>query len=85
MSPVEPKPTPQSDYDRIRLTAIHLKEQGQFDTVHIFALKKSEGLKTIAHNVGEGDFYARFGQIREWLIQEEEVSKDRVRSKDYGS
>ena len=69
-------------FERIRLSAIHLREQGQLDTIHVFATRRAEGRRTLIYDVGEGDWYARYGQIREWLLQEEEISRERVRPKE---
>ena len=68
-------------FERLRLSAIHLKEQAQLDTVHVFATKRVLGRKTMIYDVGEGDWYARYGQVREWLLQEDEIIRDKVRSR----
>ncbi len=45
-----------------------------FDTVHIFATRHmpAEHDGTIIINQGSGNWSARYGQVREWIIMEEE-------------
>ena len=49
-----------------------------FDTVQIF-VTRHQGGSSMTANRGGGNWYARFGQVRQWLIQEEERAKDHVR------
>ncbi len=48
-----------------------------FDSVHIFATRHepAEAKGTITFNDGVGNWYARYGQIREWLLQADESSR----------
>ena len=39
-----------------------------FDSIHIFATRH-EGSDTLTISKGHGNWYARSGQIREWLVQ----------------
>lgn len=41
-----------------------------FDTVHIFATK-FEGENTSNFQCGDGNWFARYGHIKQWIIQEE--------------
>lgn len=41
-----------------------------FDSVQVFATRKSED-GTVNAQWGEGNWFARFGQVRAWLVQEE--------------
>jgi hypothetical protein len=52
--------------------------QEQFDHVQIFA-SISDGDGTRYVNKGFGDNFARYGQIRQWLIKEEEISRMEAR------
>jgi hypothetical protein len=60
----------------LRNAAARLMEH--FDTVHIFATRhigSDEG--TIAAQHGEGNWYARRGQVGEWLVkQDADASND---------
>lgn len=44
----------------------------QFDTVQIFCTRH-EGENTIAVRKGSGNWYARHGQVMEWLADKDEV------------
>lgn len=50
-----------------------------FDTVRIFATT-AENAEAAAYTTGTGNFYAQMGQIREWLIMQEERAKVKIRS-----
>lgn len=44
-----------------------------FDTVQIFCTRHSEELEgTVRVQWGGGNYYARYGQVNKWLIEEEE-------------
>ena len=44
-----------------------------FDTVQIFCTKHEAGddPQTFEYNTGDGNFMARYGQIRAWLLHED--------------
>jgi len=51
-----------------------------FDTVQIFTTRhESNDIGTIAFQRGSGNWYARFGQIKEWVIKREEETKEIIR------
>ncbi len=54
-----------------------------FENVQIFATRHNpdgdSGGGTIAVNWGLGNWYARFGQVREWMIQEQARAAEQVR------
>lgn len=54
-----------------------------FDAVQIFATKKADdGTGESRHwAVGNGNFYARLGQVHEWLIAEDERIREHMRNK----
>lgn len=59
-----------------------LEELGEhFDTVQIFATRHESGEEggTINMAYGAGNWFARYGQIREWLIKADERTKQFVR------
>lgn len=51
-----------------------------FDAVQIF-VNRHESSKggTVRFNDGRGNWFARYGQVREWLIREEETSRVHAR------
>jgi hypothetical protein len=48
-----------------------------FDTVQIFVTRHESGEKggTLHNQSGVGNWYARYGQVREWVNQQEEVGR----------
>lgn len=63
----------QEDRD-IALISQHVNDLSEFfDTVHIFCARhESNDIGTINANKGAGNWNARYGQIREWILKEEE-------------
>ena len=51
-----------------------------FDSVQIFATRHDSGGSggTIGVKRGCGNWFARYGQVREWMIQEEQSSRNNV-------
>lgn len=52
-----------------------------FDSVHIFATKfETDGAESkTAHYVrGDGNWFTRYGQVREWLLRQENDMSDRA-------
>ena len=51
-----------------------------FDTVQIFVTRHESGDKggTLHNEAGVGNWYARYGQVREWVMQQEEVGRREV-------
>ena len=57
-----------------------LHELGEyFDSVNIF-VTKMEGEKTFHAIYGSGNFFARLGLVREWLIKQDENVRESHRS-----
>jgi hypothetical protein len=48
-----------------------------FDSVQIFATRHEPGEHdgTIAINKGAGNWFARYGQVKEWVVKTEEYSR----------
>ena len=44
-----------------------------FDTVQILATRRHEDGETISAASGQGNFYARYGQAKLWLMREERL------------
>lgn len=49
-----------------------------FDSVQIIATKRLGG-STVNAASGGGNFYARYGSVREWLIRQDEMVRENVR------
>ena len=61
-----------SDQERIVKACEQLGEY--FETVHIFCTRvETDGTRTHSH--GSGNWFARYGQIRTWIIKQDEFSK----------
>lgn len=52
-----------------------------FDTVQIFVGKNDEETGVTTMYWGDGNYYARYGQIRQWLLQEDEQARMEVRDR----
>lgn len=51
-----------------------------FDSVHIFATSYKGGDKGTLHfQWGAGNWFSRFGQIRTWVLKQEEAERVRMR------
>jgi hypothetical protein len=63
------------DMKRIQDALDSLSEH--YDSVHIFATRhEAETEKgTVSVQKGFGNWFARFGQVREWLLKQDEYSK----------
>lgn len=67
----------------IELVKKHVEALGEhFDSVHIFCTRHEAGEEngTVQLNQYAGNFFARYGQVREWLIRQEEQSRQAVRN-----
>lgn len=70
--------TGKSAAERLEKIARELGEQ--FDTVSIFVTQyEPEELDGTRHvEVGVGNWYARYGQVKEWVIRQEEEARESV-------
>lgn len=68
----------QKDLDMVKKHAEALSEH--FDTVQIFCTRQesSQG-GTVNLNYGSGNWFARYGQVRQWFIKSDEDDKISVR------
>lgn len=58
------------DLSRLRAACAVLAEH--FDTVHVFATRhRTDEEGSVACQHGVGSWYARFGQVHEWMVKEE--------------
>lgn len=69
---MDPDQTAEADLKVVREHAQKLGEH--FDTVMIFVTRHESGEKngTVRLRFGLGDWYARYGNVREWLVKSEE-------------
>lgn len=65
----------------VKMLDAHCAKLGEhFDTVHIFVTRhEGDRDQTRMVNRGSGTWFSRFGQIREWLIYEEERIRESAR------
>lgn len=69
----------EADYERLRKAVLALSEH--FDAVQIFASRYNgeSGKGTTSWNFGVGNWFAREGQVREWVEKENEASRIETR------
>lgn len=63
----------------------HVDALGEhFDTVQIFVSRHDMAVEegTISANRGSGNWFARFGQVREWLVKQDERARQISREED---
>jgi hypothetical protein len=65
------------DWEIVRKAMEQIGEH--FDNVQIFATRHESGKGTINIHMGNGNWYARYGQVKEWIVKEEEDSRQSVR------
>ena len=71
------------DRDIALVTRIATELSEQFDSVRIFVSRHDGKAGTCRVSIGRGNFYAQYGQIREWLIEQEAIaSRDAEHEKD---
>jgi len=70
------------ELDRLKSAAESLGEY--FDTVHIFTTRHESGEKngTLHLNLGVGNWFARYGQVREWVLVQEESARNKIPEQD---
>lgn len=69
------------DVERIKTATNGLAEH--FDTVQIFCTRHEGGNVDGTINVhwGAGNYFARYGQIKQWMVSEEEDTRSRITRK----
>lgn len=74
--------TETEDMDLVRKHVTSLGEH--FDSVQIFVTRHEPAEKdgTVTINFGSGNWFARYGQVRNWVNVEEEASRIKVRKQD---
>ncbi len=70
----------QEDLDLVKLVCEKLGEH--FDTVQVFATRFDGEIGTVNVQWGAGNWFARRGQISDWLIKEDESYKQSVRKEE---
>lgn len=64
------------DEELAMLKAAAAKLGEHFDTVHIFTTRyDGREVGTVFVNSGIGNWFARYGQVRDWLLREEEATR----------
>lgn len=75
-------PERKQDLDRVEAALQTLSEH--FDTVQIFCTRHESGEEngTVNVNRGMGNWFARYGQVMEWIVREEETSRESRRGRE---
>lgn len=74
-----------SEDDDLKRVTEALNSLGEhFDSVHIFATRHEPATEngTVAVQRGVGNWFARYGQVREWVLKRDESSREQAR-RDY--
>lgn len=68
-----------ADLGIVRSAVAHLAEH--FDTVQVFVTRRADNPEDGTHHYqwGAGNWFARYGQIRQWSVKEDEEFRDSVR------
>jgi hypothetical protein len=67
--------------EQLRMACQRLMEH--FDTVQIIATKKdTDNVGTDAFWFGQGNWYARYGSVKEWAIEAESIMAERAAEED---
>lgn len=74
---------PLKKHEQIKVIQQHLEALAEhFDTIQIFVTQHATDdgeQSTISLHLGSGNWYARYGQIAEWLIKEKIMMKVEVK------
>lgn len=63
----------------------HVDALGEhFDSVQIFVTRHDAAIEdgTVSANLGSGNWFARYGQTREWVVKNDERARESVRHED---
>jgi hypothetical protein len=62
---------------RDKIIASHVSQLAEhFDTVQVFCTRhESDDVGTYVHSKGSGNWCARFGQVKEWYVKQEEDAR----------
>jgi len=57
-----------------------------FDSVQIFVSRHDPAIQdgTVTVSWGAGNWYARAGQIREWILRQEEITRRQIQKEEQG-
>jgi len=75
--------TKDADMERVRKHVEDLAEH--FDTVHVFVTRAGEGdddQSTLNINIGTGNWFARLGFVKDWIIRQDEYTRQDCRDAD---
>ena len=78
---MRPMETDDGDRDLRTLDRLLAQLSEHFDSVQIIATRHERD-RTISANRGTGDWYSRYGAVREWLIQQDERAREQIRGED---
>lgn len=72
----------QPDFALVKKLASELGEH--FDTVQVFCTRHEPGSDdgTVTVAFGTGNWFGRYGQVREWVVKQDEFTRIKVRSEE---
>lgn len=66
---------------RERLVNSKINELSEhFDAIRIFVAHRSSAENTACYTTGRGNFHAQVGQVREWIIRQDEYVREAARA-----
>ena len=68
------------DMDMERIKDAIDRLAAHFGSIQVFATKPGTNGGTLSFHEGHGNWFARYGQVKEWVTKEEEISRTQVRS-----
>lgn len=69
----------------VNMVKRHVEELGEhFDSVQIFATRHEQGSLdgTVSIHIGTGNWFARYGQVTEWCIKQDEWTRRKAAKDD---
>jgi hypothetical protein len=75
----------ESEPEDMRIMRQHVEQLGEhFDSVQIFATRHEAGIEdgTVSCNLGSGNWFARYGQVKEWLVKRDEQMRQVAREEE---
>lgn len=72
----------EKDEDLSLVKSVCEKLGEHFDTVQVFATRFDGEMGTVNVNWGSGNWFARRGQISDWLLKENESSRQSVKTEE---
>jgi hypothetical protein len=71
-------PQSEQDLERVQIAVNGLAEH--FDTIEVFCTRHEGGMVDGTVNIhwGAGNYFARYGQIKQWMVSEDEDTRSHI-------